>query len=312
MNVKYSVVIPVYNEEEVIEESCRRLKKVMDGLGESYELIFVNDGSADSTVSKLKALADSDSAVKVIGFSRNFGHQVAITAGMDYAVGEAIVVIDADLQDPPEVIAQMIEKWKEGYHVVYGKRLVRKGETAFKKFTAKVFYRTLDSLTDVKIPVDTGDFRLIDRKVLNVLKSMPERNRYVRGLISWIGFNQTAVEYIREERFAGETKYPLKKMIKLAVDGLTSFSYKPLKLTTGLGIGVGILSLLYFVVIIILNVLGGYGVSLLYYVAGALLLVDGLILLVIGILGEYLSRMADESKGRPQYIVMDEVGFDDR
>jgi dolichol-phosphate mannosyltransferase len=299
-DIKYSVVIPAYNEEEVIEESCRRLKKVMDSTGEPYELIFVNDGSR---------VAAQDSHVKFLGFSRNFGHQTAITAGMDAASGEAILIIDADLQDPPEVMLGMIDKWKAGYQVVYGKRLQRKGETWFKKFTAKTFYRTLNALTDVRIPVDTGDFRLIDRQVCDVLKSMPERNRYVRGLISWIGFKQTAEEYVREERFAGETKYPLKKMLKLAADGLTSFSYKPLKLASVLGIFVCVFTVLYFLGLILWNILADPNVSPLYFVGGLILLVNGLVLLMLGILGEDLSRISDESKGRPQYIIAEKSGF---
>lgn len=309
--VMVSVVVPVFNEEEVIGESCKRLRSVLDGLHEPYELIFVNDGSRDKTLEMLRALAEQYPAVKVLSFSRNFGHQIAITAGMDYAAGEAVVVIDADLQDPPEVIPAMLERWKAGFHVVYGKRLQRKGETAFKLFTAKMFYRTLNAMTDVAIPVDTGDFRLIDRRVLDVLKSMPERNRYVRGLISWIGFNQTAVEYVREERFAGVTKYPLKKMLKLAGDGLTSFSYKPLKFASGLGVGVTGLSMLYMLIVLIVDILGGPAVSALHYMLGVVLLVQGLTLLLLGIGGEYLSRISDNVKGRPHYILQEKVGFDD-
>lgn len=308
--VKYSVVIPAFNEELVIEESCRRLKKVMDSTGEPYELIFVNDGSKDATRDILKGLVSQDKNIRILSFSRNFGHQTAITAGMDAASGEAILIIDADLQDPPEVMLGMIEKWKAGYHVVYGKRLKRKGETFFKTFTAKAFYRTLNALTDVEIPVDTGDFRLIDRKVCDALKSMPERNRYVRGLISWIGFNQTAEEYVREERFAGETKYPLKRMLKLAADGLTSFSYKPLKLASVLGFFVCIIAALYFLFIIIRNLFVDPNLSPLYIVAGFIILLNGIVLLMLGILGEYISRMSDESKGRPQYILAEKEGFE--
>jgi glycosyltransferase involved in cell wall biosynthesis len=307
--VKYSVVIPAYNEEEVIDESYRRLKKVMDSTGEPYELIFINDGSRDSTAEKLRNLVAVDDNVKMLGFSRNFGHQTAITAGMDHASGEAILIIDADLQDPPEVMLDMIEKWKAGYMVVYGKRLKRKGETFFKTFTAKVFYRILNALTDVSIPVDTGDFRLIDRKVCDTLKSMPERNRYVRGLVSWVGFKQTAVEYVREERFAGETKYPLKKMLKLAFDGLSSFSYKPLRLSSLLGFLVLVLSVFYFLFIIVRNILVDPNLSPLYTVGGFSFLLNGIILLMIGILGEYISRISDESKGRPLYIIDDKEGF---
>ena len=308
--VRYSVVVPVYNEEEVIEESYRRLKEVMDSTNEPYELIFVNDGSHDTTLDKLRSFTATDSRVRLLSFSRNFGHQTAITAGMDHASGEAILIIDADLQDPPEVMLGMMEKWKAGYDVVYGKRLKREGETVFKTFTAKVFYRLLDSLTDVDIPVDTGDFRLIDRRVCDTLKSMPERNRYVRGLISWVGFRQTAEEYVREERFAGETKYPIKKMLKLAFDGLTSFSYKPLRLSSLLGFFVMVLTALYFLFIIIRNIVLEPNLSPLYTIAGLIFLLNGIILLMIGILGEYISRMSDESKGRPLYIIAEKEGFE--
>lgn len=210
---KISVIIPVFNETEVIDVTYKRMKSVMDGIEMEYELIFVNDGSRDDTEHKIAGYAKKDRTVKLLSFSRNFGHQCAISAGMDYASGDAVVVIDADLQDPPELIPKMIKKWQEGYEVVYGKRLKRKGETLFKKATAKLFYRTLKHLTSVDIPVDTGDFRLIDRKVCDVFRRLQEKNRFIRGLVSWIGFRQTYVEYVREERLAGETKYPLKKMM---------------------------------------------------------------------------------------------------
>jgi dolichol-phosphate mannosyltransferase len=307
--IKYSVVIPAYNEEEVINESYRRLKQVMDTTEEPYELIFVNDGSRDKTMEMLTQISAGDENVKVLSFSRNFGHQTAITAGMDSSCGDAVVVIDADLQDPPEVIPKMIEKWKQGYQVVYGKRLERKGETGFKRLTAKLFYRTLDSLTDVDIPVDTGDFRLIDRVVCDTLKTLPERNRYVRGLISWVGFRQTAEEYVREERFAGETKYPLKKMLKLAADGLTSFSFKPLKLSTALGGLICVLSGLFLLIALILRLAAAVPVSGIYYVAGFVAMFQGITLLMLGIIGEYLSRICDEARGRPYYIIADRLGF---
>ncbi|WP_278381962.1 glycosyltransferase family 2 protein, partial [Clostridium tyrobutyricum] len=235
-NIVYSIVVPLYNEELVIDESYSRLKKVMDSTYENYEIIFINDGSSDSTQKKVQQICKIDQNIKLINFSRNFGHQCAITAGMETSIGNAIVVIDADLQDPPEVIPEMIKKWKEGYDVVYGKRAKRQGESFFKKLTARAFYRLLKDMTSIDIPVDTGDFRLIDRKVCNTLNSLPERNRYVRGLVSWIGYKQTSVEFIRHERFAGDSKYPLKKMLKLAFDGITSFSYKPLVLSGYLGV----------------------------------------------------------------------------
>jgi dolichol-phosphate mannosyltransferase len=232
---EFSVIVPAYNEQEVISESYRRLKETMDGCGGGYELIFVDDGSRDATPGILRDIAKRDGNVRIISFSRNFGHQSAITAGMDAACGDAVIVIDADLQDPPEVILLMIEKWKQGFEVVYGKRIRREGESAFKKLTAKLFYRTLNAMTDVSIPVDTGDFRLIDRKVCDAMKSLPERNRYVRGLVSWVGYRQASVEYVRHERFAGATKYPLRKMLRFAADALTSFSHKPLQLSVWIG-----------------------------------------------------------------------------
>jgi dolichol-phosphate mannosyltransferase len=309
--VKYSVIVPMYNEEEVIEHTYERLKLVMDSADDSYELIFVNDGSKDRTVELISMIGDFDPSVRLINFSRNFGHQIAISAGMDYAQGDAIVVIDADLQDPPEVILDMIAKWKEGYEVVYGKRLKRKGETVFKKLTAKIFYRTLRSLTNVDIPVDTGDFRLIDRKVCDVLRGLKEKNRFVRGLVSWIGFRQTMVEYEREERFAGETKYPLKKMIAFAIDGITSFSYKPLKIATYIGFTLSFTSFLYLLVVIFQKLFTGSTIAGWASIVAVNLLFNGIILMLLGIIGEYIGRIYDESKNRPLYIVREVKGFAD-
>lgn len=306
----YSIVVPVFNEEEVVTESHKRLKEVMDSTGESYELVFVNDGSRDTTMDKLRGIMETDKSVRVLNFSRNFGHQNAITAGMDNALGRAIVVIDADLQDPPHVILDMIKKWKEGYDVVYGKRLKRKGETAFKKITAKAFYRTLDAMTDVDIPVDTGDFRLIDRRVCEALKSLPERNRYVRGLVSWVGYRQTAVEYVREERFAGETKYPLKKMLKFAGDALTSFSHKPLQISIWVGGLISGLAFLYLLWILIARLCNLPGmVSGWASLAAISLFGNGVVLLMLGIIGQYIARIYDEAKGRPHYIIAEKLGY---
>lgn len=307
--VEYSIVVPVFNEELVIDESYKRLKEVMDTSGGSYELIFVNDGSRDGTFLKLREISGRNANVKVINFSRNFGHQVAITAGMDYASGKAIVVIDADLQDPPRVILDMIAKWKEGYEVVYGQRLKRKGETIFKKLTAKLFYRTLRSMTNVDIPVDTGDFRLIDRKVCDALKALPERNRFVRGLVSWVGFKQTGVEFVREERFAGETKYPLRKMIRFATDAITSFSHKPLKLATFTGMTISGLSFLYLLYVIGERLLTEHTVPGWSSIVAINLFFNGIILIILGIIGEYIGRIYDESKQRPLYLVSEEIGF---
>ncbi|CAM4080105.1 glycosyltransferase family 2 protein [Paenibacillus alkaliterrae] len=310
--VKYSIIVPMYNEEEVIEYTYDRLKRVMDGMEEPYELIFVNDGSHDRTVEMISMICDFDPNVRLINFSRNFGHQIAISAGMDYAQGDAIIVIDADLQDPPEVIVEMIAKWKEGFEVVYGKRLKRNGESAFKKATAKIFYCTLRSLTNVDIPVDTGDFRLIDRKVCDVLRGLKEKNRFVRGLVSWIGFRQTMVEYEREERFAGETKYPLKKMIAFAVDGITSFSYKPLKIATYVGFTLSISSFLYLLVVIFQKLVTGNTVAGWASIVAVNLLFNGIILMLLGIIGEYIGRIYDESKNRPLYIVREVQGYSEK
>lgn len=311
MSIRYSVVVPVYNEELVVIESYKRLKAVMDTTGEGYELIFVNDGSRDKTEEIIGGLCDQDSRVKLISFSRNFGHQTAITAGMDLSCGQAVVVIDADLQDPPEVILEMIEKWKEGYDVVYGQRISREGETAFKKLTAKLFYRLLKSLTNVDIPVDTGDFRLIDRKVCDVLSSLTEKNRYVRGLVSWVGFRQTAVRFHRQERFAGETKYPFRKMLKFAIDGITTFSYKPLRLATYLGFIVSFFSFIYLMVVIWLKLFAHQTVSGWASTLSISLIFNGVVLMMLGIIGEYIGRIYDESKNRPLYVIREKKGFTD-
>lgn len=307
--IKYSVVVPVYNEQEVVEESYKRLKKVMEGVGEPYEIIFVNDGCYDRTPDILERICDQDPAIKLITFSRNFGHQIAISAGMDFARGRAIAVIDADLQDPPELIPDMIEQWKKGFDVVYGKRLKRKGEGLFKRITAALFYRFLRRMTSVNIPVDVGDFRLIDRKVCEAMKRLKEKNRFVRGLVSWTGFTQTACEYVREERFAGVTKYPLKKMIKFAGDAITSFSYKPLKIATFLGFLTSIAGFVYFFIVlyqalVTRTVVEGWASSI-----SISLVFNGLILIILGIIGEYIGRMYDESKSRPLYIVRTTKGF---
>jgi glycosyltransferase involved in cell wall biosynthesis len=308
-DIVYSVVVPLYNEELVIDESYKRLKGVMDSVKENYEIIFINDGSRDATRDIVEKICGKDEKIKLINFSRNFGHQCAITAGMDLALGDSIVVIDADLQDPPEVIPKMIEKWKEGYEVVYAKRIKREGETFLKKFTAKTFYRLLKSMTSIDIPVDTGDFRLIDRKVCDALTSLPERNRYVRGLVSWVGYKQTFVEMERQERFAGESKYPLKKMMKLAFDGITSFSYKPLVISSyfgGLTFFAGLISL---VAVIIDNAVNHASILNFGLVIAINLLMFGLIFISIGIMGQYIGRIFDESKARPNYIIASTINY---
>lgn len=305
---KYSIVIPAFNEELVIDESYKRLKEVMDSTGEPYELIFIDDGSRDRTLEMLTALHEKDGNVKVLSFSRNFGHQIAVTCGLDHARGDAVVIIDADLQDPPEVILQMIEKWKEGYDVVYGKRAKRKGESIFKKITAFGFYRTLRFMSGQPIPLDTGDFRLMDWRVVEVIKAMPEQNRFLRGMVSWVGFKQTPVEFVRAERFAGETKYPLKKMIKLAGDGIISFSSKPIKLSLTWG---GIVTgggFIYLLVLIILAICG-QAFAPWNWVASVLIFLIGTLFIAIGMLGSYVGRIYDEVKQRPLYIVGKKLGF---
>ncbi|TVY07232.1 glycosyltransferase family 2 protein [Paenibacillus cremeus] len=310
--IVYSVVIPMYNEEEVISETYRRLKLVMDSTQEPYELVFVNDGSQDRTEYIVQSLCLADPRVRLLNFSRNFGHQAAISAGMDYAEGKAILVIDADLQDPPEVMLDMIDKWKEGYEVVYGKRLKRRGEGLFKKVTAHLFYRFLKSMTHVEVPVDAGDFRLIDRKVCDATKQLREKNRYVRGLISWVGFRQASVEYVREERWAGETKYPLRKMVRFAADAITSFSYKPLKLASYLGFTLSALSFLYLLTVLYQKLFTNTTIVGWTSIVAMNLFFYGIMMMILGIIGEYIGRIYDESKDRPLYIVRNQAGYEQR
>lgn len=310
-NKLISIVVPMYYEENVADECYKRLKKVMNDNNINYEFIFVNDGSKDRTFEILNKIAEEDNNAKIISFSRNFGHQIAVTAGVDKAKGDAVVVIDSDLQDPPELIPKMIDLWNEGYKVVYAKRKKRKGESFFKLFTAGIFYRILDRMTDIDIPLDTGDFRLMDRDVVNVLKTMKENNRFVRGMVSWVGFKQTPIEYERDERFAGETKYPLKKMIKFASDGIISFSAKPLKLMGSLGVFCVSISLIIFLYALIrkltndVNVVSGWA-----SIMTAVTFLGGVQLLSISVLGEYIGRIYDESKGRPLYVVEKEVNME--
>ncbi|ANB60824.1 glycosyltransferase family 2 protein [Anoxybacteroides amylolyticum] len=305
--VKYSIVIPVYNEALVIRETYNRIKRVMEQTDEPYELLFVNDGSKDETLDILKELAVRDDTVKYLDFSRKFGHQIAITAGMDYASGKAIIIIDADLQDPPELMLDMIEKWKEGYDVVYAKRTTRKGETFFKKATAYAFYRLLRTATEIDIPLGTGDFRLIDRKVRDQLVGMRERSRFVRGLVSWVGFKQTAIEYERDERLGGK-KYPLKKMIRFSLDGITSFSYKPLKLASLLGFLLSFVSAIWMIVVLYLKLFTHSTVTGWSSLAMAVLFFNGVVLMMLGVIGEYIGRIYDEVKQRPLYILKEGWG----
>lgn len=309
--IKYSVIVPLFNEEEVVGECYNRIKSVMEKTNDSYEIIFVNDGSRDDTPKKIKALAEADKSLKILSFSRNFGHQAAISAGMKFSSGQAVVVIDADMQDPPEVILEMINLWKKGNDVVYGKRTLRKGESGFKKVTAKLFYRALSSISDIKIPVDAGDFRLLDRKVCDVVNSMPEKSRYVRGLVSWAGFSQTEVLYAREKRFAGKTKYPLSKMIRFAKDAVTSFSIKPLKISAYCGYFLSFSSFLYLVYIVLRKlILDDFEIGWASFMAISLFF-NGIILIVLGILGEYIGRIYEEAKGRPMFIVDEKINFEE-
>ena len=302
---KISLVIPMYYEEQVAEECYRRTRNVLKSIEEyDYEIIFINDGSKDKTLEILETIAKEDNKVKVISFSRNFGHQSAVTAGLKYATGDAIIIMDADLQDPPELIPDMLKYWENGYDVIYGKRKKREGESAFKLLTAKVFYETLNKLSDVEIPKDTGDFRLVDKKVVDVVNNLPEHNKFLRGLFSWVGFRQYAYEYERKERFAGKTKYPLKKMMKLAKDGIFSFSTKPLKIVGGLGI----VSVIISIAILIYAILS-YAYSWNNLTPGwtsimcTITFLGGVILLSLWMIGEYIGRIYEETKQRPQYII---------
>ncbi|MBN1799750.1 MAG: glycosyltransferase family 2 protein [Spirochaetales bacterium] len=306
--VIYSVVVPVYNEEEVVAESVKRLTAVMNSTKKNYELIFVNDGSRDNTKKLLQGIRDKNKKLKIIDFSRNFGHQIAITAGMDYAEGEAVLIIDADLQDPPEVMLEMIKKWEQGYDVVYGKRKKRKGETIFKLMTAKVFYRFLSGMTQIKIPKDVGDFRLLDRKVCDAMCRIHERNRFVRGLISWAGYNQAEVPYVREKRYAGKTKYPFIKMIRFALNAIVSFSYKPLRLASLLGVLVSLGGFGYLIYVIF-QFFNGETVPGWTSLISLSLIFNGIILMILGIIGEYIGRIYDESKARPLYLINELIGF---
>ena len=309
---RISVVIPMYYEEQVANECYKRVKNVLENI-ENYEheIVFINDGSKDKTLPILEEIASKDSNVKVISFSRNFGHQAAVTAGLKEVTGDAIVIIDADLQDPPELIPEMLKHWEEGYEVIYGKRKTRKGESAFKLLTAKMFYKTLNALSDVEIPRDTGDFRLVDKNVVDVINLLPEHNKFLRGLFSWVGFKQIPLEYVREERYAGKTKYPLKKMLKLAQDGIFSFSIKPLKIVGAMGI----ISVVISIIILVYAILS-YAFNWNNLTAGwtslmvTMTFLCGMILISLWMIGEYIGRIYDETRGRPQYIIKETINFE--
>lgn len=305
-----SIVIPCFNEELVIAETVHRLSEVCSEITDlETEMIFIDDGSHDQTLNILRPFAEQDERIKVICFSRNFGHQIAITAGMDAAVGDAVILIDADLQDPPEVIHQMIAKWHEGYDVVYGTRTTRSGESFFKRASARGFYRLLNKLSDVPIPLDTGDFRLITRPIVDALKAMPERDRFVRGMVSWVGFKQISIPYKRAPRFAGKSKYPLAKMLHFATDGVLSFSTKPLKMSIALGMLAACIALAGILYAIGMRIFTDFWVEGWTALMIAILFLGGVQLICVGILGEYIGRIYNEIKQRPLYIVEEHLGF---
>ncbi len=301
--VTFSVVAPIYNEYDNLPVLYDRVREVMAATGETWELVLVDDGSTDASTERIRSLAEKDKHVRPVIFARNFGHQIAVTAGLDYARGRAVIIIDADLQDPPEVIPDLVAKWHQGYEVVYAVRAEREGESWFKRLTADIFYRLIYRITDVKIPLDVGDFRLLDRKVVDVISRMRERHRFLRGMATWVGFRQTGVHYKRAARFAGETKYPFRKMLKLALNAVTSFSYFPLQVATFFGFVSAGLAILAIPVVIYERLTGsqaffGQATTLI-----AVLFLGGVQLISLGVLGEYIGRIYDETKGRPLYVV---------
>jgi len=303
MSPTFSIIAPIFNELENLPELYSRIKPIMDSTGDEWELILIDDGSTDGSKEKMIDLAKMDTCVRPIIFARNFGHQIAVTAGLDYSKGQAVIIIDADLQDPPEVILDLIARWREGYEVVYAVRSEREGESWFKLASASLFYRMIYKITDVDIPMDTGDFRLLDRKVVDVMNSMRERHRFLRGMSAWVGFRQVGVSYRRSKRFAGTTKYPFRKMFRLAINAITSFSYFPLQMATYIGFFSAGISLIAIPVVIIERLAGaqaflGQATTLI-----AVLFLGGVQLISLGILGEYIGRLYDEAKGRPLYIV---------
>lgn len=307
-----SVIIPIFNEEETLPELHRRLEGFLPSLGETWEVVFIDDGSKDGSAEILKTLSLTELRYRVISFGRNFGHQIAITAGMDYAEGDAVVVMDADLQDPPEVIAEMLKKWREGFDVVYGVRSKRLGETLFKKWTAALFYRVLRMMLGFEIPVDTGDFRLLSRPVVLTLRSLKERHRFIRGMVAWVGFRQTKVTYERQGRFAGETKYPLSKMLRFAIDGITSFSIIPVRMATLLGVLTGLLAVGMGVWALIAKLNGANVVLGWTTVMMLVALCASAQLLMMGVLGEYVGRVYEEVKRRPLYTVREELNVESK
>ena len=309
MNKLLSLIVPVFNEEEVLPVSYARMSAAMQALtGYDYEIIYVNDGSRDGTMKQLRTIAKEHKEVRVISFSRNFGHQLAVTAGMDNARGDALIIIDADLQDPPEVIAELVKAWENGADIAYGKRLKREGETVFKKLTAFCYYRLLNAMSAYPIPLDTGDFRLLDKKVADVFLKMREHNRFLRGMSGWMGFDAVPVEYVRHERQAGKTKYTLKKMLRLAFDGILGFSYKPMSLALYAGAALGVTGMLGLIALIIIAATVGCAPWL--WAVDGLVLINALTLAAIGVQGAYLNRIYDEVRDRPLYIAAETINLD--
>jgi dolichol-phosphate mannosyltransferase len=303
MKITYSIIAPIYNEKENLPELHHRVTEVLNSTGEPWELILVDDGSTDGSTDIIRELAKQDQQIRPVIFARNFGHQVAVTAGLDYSRGDAVIIIDADLQDPPEIILEMAKKWKEGNEVVFAVRAEREGESWFKLWTASLFYRIIYRITDVKIPLDTGDFRLMDRKVVTVMNQMRERHRFLRGMSAWVGFKQVGVEYKRAARVAGETKYPFGKMFRLAINAVTGFSYFPLQVATYFGFGSAGIAILAIPVVVYLRVTGSQAFFGQASTLIAVLFLGGVQLISLGVLGEYIGRLYDEAKGRPLYIV---------
>jgi dolichol-phosphate mannosyltransferase len=306
----FSIVVPLYNEAENVAPLLARISAAIEPIRAQFdhEIVLVNDGSTDGTLAAIRAEMHRRSAIVLVNLSRNFGHQLAATAGIEIATGDAVILMDGDLQDPPELIEDFLRKWREGYDVVYAVRRTRKGESRFKLFTARAFYRIIKRLTKIAIPLDTGDFRLMSRRAVEAVRRLPERHRFLRGMVSWVGFNQAAIEYDRDVRYAGETKYPLSKMLRFAMDGITSFSDVPLRFASYFGFTVSVIAFVYAVIVIVLKM---FSLKPVFYTPGwastivAVLFLGGVQLMSLGILGEYLGRVYDEVKGRPLYIISD-------
>lgn len=309
MGVKYSIVVPVFNEGDVVKIFYEAITPIMENLKESYEIIYVNDGSRDNTLECLTDLSSKDSRVKVISFARNFGQQPAIFAGFEHSSGEAVITMDVDLQDPVEVVPQMIEKWKEGYEIVHGKRSRRKGESFFKKFTSSLYLKVLQKISGLHIPQDVGEFKLLDRKVIDVINSMPEHDKYLRALTSWVGFKQAEVEFVRQERVAGKTKYSVKKLVKLAGNGIVSFSTYPLTISTKLGLGLGSLSIIAFLTFIVLACCKIF-LPLTAWLFPTITLLFSISFVLNGFQNIYLRRTYDETRNRPRYTISQRINFD--